>query len=657
MTMPAAAQPLGEPVSESLSEAAQAAAMSIRLILTIADAVRRASQKHHQGKEQELPENDARRAEDGWAADELGNHLPTALLTHLTTSPDWPVMARQLLSLSHAGVDLPAFLPHLGQMASGVERAVARNTARTKAEGTDRWADLLRATMPQGLVRDAILSSPAWPDIAAAMGRLHDQRLDVARILTDAHTAGLGVDQAVAAATARATQPRASAPAPAPASAPATAGQPTPRPAPTTTASPASSPAPTPAPAPAPAPAAAGQPTSAPAPGSAPHRPASPDAKRVWGPLTEGITIPSDLDLSDRTRALDQLSIHQAARTHYADQIRAHLPPQEADVLLNSRLWPLLAARMRRIDSERPTDIGPCLARLSPDDASWRTGPPAELTKRLVIATHHALTTPPGQPLPTVARPSTTAARSRSTTTSATGQPPAPSPAQPAAPARHRQAAPAPRDADDRAATREAGGPPAARRTSSAPACARAAARPPARPRPAVSRPRRPAREGPGTPLAAADPGTPTDRRRTGRRPPSEGAGDRSFNHSNSRVFAWFNIRLVALAIIQRLREEPPGHEKTARPLAPKPGPDGFLIHRYAVAQLPAARPVPWCGPLCISGMANPPATTPTTAAPASAFPRTCPAPSAMPWMKLLPTLCGLACSAPDCSGPPLPTG
>ncbi|WP_030112169.1 hypothetical protein [Streptomyces californicus] len=407
MTTPAAAQPLGEPVSESLSEAAQAAAMSVRLILTIADAVRRASQKHHQGKEQELPESDARRAEDGWAADELGNHLPTALLTHLTASPDWPVMARQLLSLSHAGVDLPTFLPHLGQMASGVERAVTRNTARIQAEGTDRWADLLRATMPQGLVRDAILSSPAWPDIAAAMGRLHDQGLDVARILTDAHTAGLGVDQAVAAATARATQPRASAAAPAP------------------------------------APATAGQPTSAPAPGSAPPRPASPDAKRVWGPLTEGITIPSDLDLSDQSLALDQLRVDQAARTYYADRIRAHLPPQEADVLLRSRLWPLLAARMRTIDSHRPTDLTPSLARLTPDDASWRTGPPEELTKRLVIATHHALTTPLDQPLPTAPRVSTNAARSRSTT----AQPPAagPTPAQPTAPAHHRQTAPAPR--------------------------------------------------------------------------------------------------------------------------------------------------------------------------------------------------------------------
>ncbi|MBD3550650.1 MULTISPECIES: hypothetical protein [Streptomyces] len=425
MTTPAAAQPLGEPVSESLSEAAQAAAMSVRLILTIADAVRRASQKHHDGKERELPESDARRAEDGWAADELGNHLPTALLTHLTASPDWPVMARQLLSLSHAGVDLPAFLPHLGQMASGVERAVARNTARTKAEGTDRWADLLRATMPQGLVRDAILSSPAWPDIAAAMGRLHDQGLDVARILTDAHTAGLGVDQAVAAATARAT---------AAAPAPAAAAQPTPPPSQQQLH------------APAPAPATAAQPTPAPTPGSAPPRPASPDAKRVWGPLTEGITIPSDLDLSDQSLALDQLGIHQAARTHYADRIRAHLPPQEADVLLRSRLWPLLAARMRTIDTHRPTDLTPSLARLTPDDASWSTGPAEELTKRLVIATHHALTTPLDQPLPTAPRVSTNAARSRSTTPT-TAQPPAagPTPAQPTAPAHHRQTAPAPR--------------------------------------------------------------------------------------------------------------------------------------------------------------------------------------------------------------------
>ncbi|MFJ2598787.1 hypothetical protein [Streptomyces erythrochromogenes] len=59
----------------------------------------------------------------------------------------------------------------------------------------------LKTTMPAGVVRDAILSSPAWPDIAADMGRLDARGIDVARILVDAHRAGAGVNQAVAAVT------------------------------------------------------------------------------------------------------------------------------------------------------------------------------------------------------------------------------------------------------------------------------------------------------------------------------------------------------------------------------------------------------------------------------------------------------------------------
>ncbi|MEV6477875.1 hypothetical protein [Streptomyces sp. NPDC051657] len=192
MTTPAPAQLQGEPFSEALSEAAQAAAMSVRLILTITDAVRRASQKHHHGQEQDLSEDFGQVAESWWSADELGKHLPASLLTHLTGSPDWPVMARQLMSLSRAGVDLTTFLPNLGTMASGVEHAVAKNIFRIQAEGTDRWAELLRTTIPEGLVRDAILASPGWPDIAAHMGRRHDQGVDVARILNHAHAVGPG---------------------------------------------------------------------------------------------------------------------------------------------------------------------------------------------------------------------------------------------------------------------------------------------------------------------------------------------------------------------------------------------------------------------------------------------------------------------------------
>ncbi|MYW83122.1 hypothetical protein F610DRAFT_06981, partial [Streptomyces sp. LaPpAH-199] len=222
MTMPAAAQPLGEPFSEALSEAAQAAAMSVRLILTIADAVRRAAQKHHQGEEKELGP-DAEELAGGWSAEQLRTVLPEGILNGLMAGADWPLMARHLTSLQQAGVDLTTFLPNLGRMASAVEQAVARNTTRTRAEGTDRWADLLRRTLPEGLVRNAILASPAWPHLAAEMGRLHDLGVDVARILTDAQAAGLGVDQAVAAATAH-TSPQAQAPSP-------TAPTPTPAPA------------------------------------------------------------------------------------------------------------------------------------------------------------------------------------------------------------------------------------------------------------------------------------------------------------------------------------------------------------------------------------------------------------------------------------------
>ncbi|MEV7114197.1 hypothetical protein [Streptomyces anulatus] len=488
MTTPAPAQLPGEPFSEALSEAAQAAAMSVRLILTIADAVRRASQKHHHGEEQELPEDFGQVAESWWSADELGKHLPASLLTHLTGSPDWPVMARQLMSLSRAGVDLTTFLPNLGTMASGVERAVAKNIARIQAEGTDRWAELLSTTIPEGLVRDAILASPAWPDIAAHMGRLHDQGVDVARILTDAHAAGLGVDQAIAAAVAPAPAttpaPASAAPAPGPAAAapvpaapvPGTAPTPTaPAPAPAPVPAPAAAHAPAPATAPAPAAPAATTPQPAvPAPAAAPTPPASArtpapipavvppapgtaqkpdpwavpavstDAKNVWGPLTEGLNIPRDLDLGDRARALHQLGVTPGAHRTLMSRVNETLPERDAALLVSSRLWPVLAHRMHRMAQEG-VPFAAHLARIAPDTAAWRDGPPSGIAARLLLAAHHALTTPLDQALPTGPRVSATAARSRSTTAPDTAPPKQPAPTEPAAPAHRQHNAPAPR--------------------------------------------------------------------------------------------------------------------------------------------------------------------------------------------------------------------
>ncbi|MFE2165400.1 hypothetical protein ACFXB3_10020 [Streptomyces sp. NPDC059447] len=54
-------------------------------------------------------------------------------------------------------------------------------------------------TVAERLVRDAIRSSQAWPDMAAKMALLDGRGIDVAVFLMAAHSQGVGVDRAVAA--------------------------------------------------------------------------------------------------------------------------------------------------------------------------------------------------------------------------------------------------------------------------------------------------------------------------------------------------------------------------------------------------------------------------------------------------------------------------
>nr|WP_324290857.1 hypothetical protein [Streptomyces sp. H27-S2] len=104
----------------------------------------------------------------GWSANQLRGVLGEDVRAELMAGADWPVMARQLVGLQQAGVDLGVFLPLMGRTTATGHQAVAANTTHMRAEGTGRWAGLLKSTMPEGLVRDAILASPARPDIAAA---------------------------------------------------------------------------------------------------------------------------------------------------------------------------------------------------------------------------------------------------------------------------------------------------------------------------------------------------------------------------------------------------------------------------------------------------------------------------------------------------------
>ncbi|MFI8178024.1 hypothetical protein ACIF6H_32545 [Streptomyces microflavus] len=194
MATPSPEEQAGEAFTAAAAEAAQTSVMAFRLMMAIADAVRRQQQKAA-GAEKELPPVEKASPE---AAEKVKKFLPPDIGTALLDGADWPQLAQQLMALSTAGVDLEALLPRVAEITVTVRDAVAANADRAAREGTEQWENLLRETLPAGPAREAILSSPTWPDMAAAMARLDEKGVDVRGVLTAAHEEGLGVERAVA---------------------------------------------------------------------------------------------------------------------------------------------------------------------------------------------------------------------------------------------------------------------------------------------------------------------------------------------------------------------------------------------------------------------------------------------------------------------------
>ncbi|MGY5005498.1 hypothetical protein [Streptomyces griseus] len=69
------------------------------------------------------------------------------------------------------------------------------------------------------------------------------------------------------------------------------------------------------------------------------------------------------------------------------------LSERDAALLVSSRQWPVLAHRMHRM-AQQNVPFTAHLARIAPDTATWRTGPPSGIAARLLLAAHH--TTRPG---------------------------------------------------------------------------------------------------------------------------------------------------------------------------------------------------------------------------------------------------------------------
>ncbi|MFJ2575134.1 hypothetical protein ACIOYT_32555 [Streptomyces halstedii] len=77
---------------------------------------------------------------------------------------------------------------------------------------------------------------------------------------------------------------------------------------------------------------------------------ASGDGRLMWGPLTEGLTVPHDLDFSDRAKALNQLDVRPAENNRLVTLLQDALGPgKETSLLVSARRWPLLALRMKTL--------------------------------------------------------------------------------------------------------------------------------------------------------------------------------------------------------------------------------------------------------------------------------------------------------------------
>ncbi|MEV0992615.1 hypothetical protein [Streptomyces sp. NPDC049949] len=70
----------------------------------------------------------------------------------------------------------------------------------------------------------------------------------------------------------------------------------------------------------------------------------------MWGPLTQGMNVPNDLDLSDRATALEQLYVSAAVNSRLVNFTKDYIGSErETAPLVSTRAWPLLAARMAGI--------------------------------------------------------------------------------------------------------------------------------------------------------------------------------------------------------------------------------------------------------------------------------------------------------------------
>ncbi|MER6845816.1 hypothetical protein [Streptomyces platensis] len=175
------------PFEVAAGQAAQSAVMSVRLLISIATALRANVEREAAAADPDLAEKvarlrqmerepDAQTINERYAAMVRETFRPE-LAEGLLAAEQWPQMAAELHQLERAGVDVRVFLGDASQVAERVMQSVAPTTAQ-------RWERTVRSHLPQETA-DALMSAEQWPQIAQQMEQMQAAGVDVPLVLGD----------------------------------------------------------------------------------------------------------------------------------------------------------------------------------------------------------------------------------------------------------------------------------------------------------------------------------------------------------------------------------------------------------------------------------------------------------------------------------------
>jgi hypothetical protein len=186
------------PFEAAAGQAVQAAAMSIRFMITVsrvladrsaADAARLDGERAGQ------VERLRQLADPGGDAAERYARIVREQVTNpdirdaLLNSEQWPQIAADLAVLDRAGVDVRELLADASRTA---DRIAASLTPRPQST-QEFYAQMVRDNVPDARVRDPLLNSEQWPQIAEQMRQLHAAGVDMPQLLDAASRTGVAL--------------------------------------------------------------------------------------------------------------------------------------------------------------------------------------------------------------------------------------------------------------------------------------------------------------------------------------------------------------------------------------------------------------------------------------------------------------------------------